>query len=155
MLNNSKDRQEKKGLFLGKRRHVLWGPMPCCMGQSLRSQTEWRSRCQKHACTKCCLLLQFYFKTLHQNNIPWKTWVTSLSPFPLSQGLNSTFLGKTIHKNLATLRDITQCKVGNGLATFFWLDRWLLHEPLAQVFPAIFSHHQSPYAFISDFMRTD
>jgi hypothetical protein len=61
-----------------------------------------------------CLLLKFCFRTVHQTDTPWKTWITSLSPFPISHGINYSFLGKIIHKHLDTLRDITQCKVQNG-----------------------------------------
>jgi hypothetical protein len=32
---------------------------------------------------------------------------------------------------------------------FFWLDRWLLPEPLATAFPAIFSHHIRPHILVS------
>jgi hypothetical protein len=64
------------------------------------------------------------------------------SPHPNS---NSSFLGKNIFKHLDTLRVVTQCQVSNGQSTFFWLDRWLLPEPLATVFPALYSHHQTPH----------
>jgi hypothetical protein len=46
-----------------------------------------------------------------------------------------------------TLRAITQCSVCNGQSTF-WLDRWVLPEPLATIFPAIFSHHQEQHALV-------
>jgi hypothetical protein len=31
-----------------------------------------------------CLLLKFCYKTLQHQHTPWKTWITNLSPFPLS-----------------------------------------------------------------------
>ena len=34
----------------------------------------------------------------------------------------------------------------------FWLDRWLLSEPLATTFPALFSHHTKPNALVTHIM---
>jgi hypothetical protein len=69
-------------------------------------------------------------------------------------GLNSSFLGKNIFKHLDTLRAVTQCQVSNGQSTFFWFDRWLLPEPLATVFPALYSHHQTQHGLVSDILQT-
>jgi hypothetical protein len=100
-----------------------------------------------------CLLLKFCYKTLHNPTTPWNIWITNLSPYPVSQGNNSSFLGKNINKHMDTLRSVTQCSVGNGKATSFWLDRWILPEPLANAFLAIFSHHLHPYGLVSDIMQ--
>jgi hypothetical protein len=99
------------------------------------------------------VLLKFCYKTLHDTPTPWKLWITSLLPFPISHGLNSSFLGKNIYKHMDTLRAITQCTVRNGQSTFFWLDRWLLPEPLSNIFPAIFSHHQNQHTLVGDIMQ--
>jgi hypothetical protein len=39
--------------------------------------------------------------------------------------------------------------VGDGQSTFFWLDRWLIPEPLATAYLAIFSHHTKPHILVS------
>jgi hypothetical protein len=100
-----------------------------------------------------CLLLKFSFKTLQQENIPWRRWISELSPYPLSQGANSSSLGKTIYKNIETMPTITPCSVISGENTLFWQDRWLLPEPLAKTHPAIYSHHISPNALICEILE--
>jgi hypothetical protein len=66
-----------------------------------------------------CLLLKSSFKTLQQENTPWRRWISELSSYPFSQGAQSSFLGKTIYKNLETLSAITQCSVISGKNTLF------------------------------------
>jgi hypothetical protein len=100
-----------------------------------------------------CLLLKFSYKTLQQDNTPWRIWITDLSPYPLSQEANNSSLGKLIYKNIATLSAITQCSISSGKNTMFWQDRWLLHEPLAKTHPAIFSHHLSPNAMVCEVLE--
>jgi hypothetical protein len=51
---------------------------------------------------------------------------------------------------MAMLSQITTCKTNNGRATFFWHDRWLLTEPLATIYPALYTHHLSPQARVAD-----
>lgn len=41
-------------------------------------------------------------------------------------------------------------QLGNGKATSFWLDHWRLLEPLAEVFPALFSHCVHPNCWVRD-----
>jgi hypothetical protein len=60
------------------------------------------------------LLLKFSFKTLQQENTPWRRWIPDLSPYPFSQGPQSSSLGKTISKSFETLTAITQYSVING-----------------------------------------
>jgi hypothetical protein len=82
-------------------------------------------------------LLKFCFNILHAQNLPWKDWLLHHSPFAHHSN-NPSFLGALISKHMPTLIMLTQCTVGNGSATFFWHDRWLLSEPLATAFPALF-----------------
>jgi hypothetical protein len=67
------------------------------------------------------LLLKFCFRTLQKENTPWRIWISQLSPYPLTLGSNSSSFGRIIHKNLDTLRAITQCQVNSGQNTFFGL----------------------------------
>jgi hypothetical protein len=129
-----------------ERRSFFWAGDDHCSGA--QCLVAWDKVCQSKAsgslgvknlrAQNICLLLKFCYKTLHAPNTPWKLWITSLSPFPISHGLNSSFLGKNIFKHLETFRAVTQCQVNNGQSTFFWLDRWLLPEPLSTVFPALY-----------------
>lgn len=100
-----------------------------------------------------CLLLKFAYKFLHSTNLPWKDWVLHHSPLHIGHGKNSSFLAKTIFKHLQSLREISQCTVGDGCSTFFWLDRWLKPEPLALAHPALFSHHKNPNAMVATIMQ--
>ncbi|CAM0884058.1 unnamed protein product [Alopecurus aequalis] len=58
-----------------------------------------------------------------------------------------------LRKNVHTLRQISRCTVHNGTSTFFWLDRWILPEPLATAFPALYSHHLKQHALVSDLLQ--
>jgi hypothetical protein len=137
-----KNWKETKGLFLGRGRFM------CSCDLCL---VAWSRACMPKKCVglgiknlhvqNICLLLKFSFKTLQQENIPWRRWISELSPYPLSQGANSSSLGKTIYKNIETMPTITPCSVISGENTLFWQDRWLLPEPLGKTHPAIYSRH--------------
>jgi hypothetical protein len=49
-------------------------------------------------------------------------------------------LEQIVGEGLPLYRAITRVTVGDGRYTSFWLDRWLPGRPLAERFPAIFSH---------------
>jgi hypothetical protein len=49
-------------------------------------------------------------------------------------------LERIVGEGLPLYRSITRVTVGDGRYTSFWLDRWLPGRPLAERFPAIFSH---------------
>ena len=102
-----------------------------------------------------CLLLKFAYKFLHASDLPWRNWMLYHSPYPIHHSSNTSYLAKIIRKQLHSLRLITQCKVGDGQSTYFWLDRWLLHEPLATAFPAIFSHHLKQESLVSSVLRSE
>jgi hypothetical protein len=80
-----------------------------------------------------CLLLKFCFKILHAPNLPWKEWLLHSSPYA-QKSHNPSFLGSLITKHMPLLLMVTQCTIGNGSATFFWHDRWLLPESLLTAF---------------------
>jgi hypothetical protein len=41
-------------------------------------------------------------------------------------------------------------KIGNGHHTCFWLDSWLGNKPLADQFPALYTHVQNPNGKVAD-----
>ena len=45
---------------------------------------------------------------------------------------------------------ITTVSVGNGAATYFWHDIWLMDEPLAVKLPALLSHFNGQVASVRD-----
>ena len=100
-----------------------------------------------------CLLLKFAYKFLHSADLPWKNWILHHSPYPMHQTSHSTFLASIVKKHIHILRQISQCTIGNGRSTYFWLDRWLLPEPLATAFPAIFSHHLKQFDFVASVLQ--
>jgi hypothetical protein len=141
-----------------KRKSFFWAGDDHCTGA--QCLVSWDSAKHsgglgvKNLCIQnICLMLKFCYKTLHGTPTPWKLWITNLSPFPISQGLNSSFLGRNFFKHMDTLQAITQCTARNGQSTLFWLDRWLLPEPLSTIFPVIFSHHQNQHTLASDIMQ--
>ena len=75
-----------------------------------------------------CLLLKFAYKFLHSADLPWKNWILHHSPYPMHQTSHSTFLASIVKKHIHILRQISQCTIGNGRSTYFWLDRWLLPD---------------------------
>lgn len=97
--------------------------------------------------------MKFAYKFLHTTNLPWRDWILHQSPLHIGLGQNSSFLAKTIFRHIHDLRKISQCSVGNCEATFFWLDRWLKPEPLALVFPALYTHHTSPNARVTNILQ--
>ena len=97
-------------------------------------------------------MLKFAFKFMHSPMLPWKEWILNHSPLHIGLGKNASFLGKAIFKHLHSLREISQVVIGDGNATFFWLDRWLLSEPLCLAFPALFTHHTKQNARVATIM---
>jgi len=55
---------------------------------------------------------------------------------------------KTLRDLLPVYRAITTTSIGNGLNTSFWHDNWLPSGPLAETFPALFSHAKEPNASV-------
>ncbi|KAK1692507.1 hypothetical protein QYE76_009204 [Lolium multiflorum] len=71
---------------------------------------------------------------------------TKLTPFPRRIGLGST-LDRTSATRL--LHYITRAMVVSGTSTAFWLDKWLPGKPLAERYPALFSHVTRPNASVA------
>lgn len=68
---------------------------------------------------------------------------------PGLSGKHASYLARLVHKHIACLLQISKCQIGNGQSTYFWLDGWLLPEPLATAFAAIFSHHLNQNALVA------
>jgi hypothetical protein len=60
-----------------------------------------------------------------------------------------SFLEKIVGKCLPLYRAITRVTVRDGCSTSFWLDKWLPSSPLAERFPALFSHSTRQHASVA------
>jgi hypothetical protein len=92
-----------------------------------------------------CLLLKFVDKLFTGAQAPWKDWLL-LNDSVFSDNLSSSpsYLWKIICDELSTYRSITSVDVRDGSSTSFWHDRWLTSDPLAILYPALFSHSVRP-----------
>jgi hypothetical protein len=59
-----------------------------------------------------------------------------------------SFLDRIVAECLPLYRAVTHATVVSGTSTAFWLDKWLPGKPLAERFPAIFSHVTRPHASV-------
>ncbi|KAK1609392.1 hypothetical protein QYE76_033065 [Lolium multiflorum] len=64
-----------------------------------------------------------------------------------------SFLDKIVHECLPLYRSITRATVVSGSSTAFWLDKWLPGKPLAERYPALFSHGTRPNASVAVDLR--
>jgi hypothetical protein len=60
-----------------------------------------------------------------------------------------SFLEKIVRECLPLYRTITHAVVRDGRSTSFWLDKWLPGSPLAERFPALFSHCTRQHATVA------
>ncbi|KAK1677186.1 hypothetical protein QYE76_038035 [Lolium multiflorum] len=97
-----------------------------------------------------CLLLNFVHK-LHQNDpLPWKDWFRQHSGQDLGDVTSApSFIDKIVRECLPLYRAITRVSVVSGTSTAFWLDKWLPGMPLADRYPALFSHVTRPHASVA------
>ena len=143
-----------------KRRAFFWAADDTCTGA--QCLVAWDRTCTPKTmgglgvknlnAQNVCLLLKFCFKFLHSDNTPWKQWIANHSPFA-THTTNPAHIGKILAKHMHLLTKITTCTVGNGKSVFFWHDSWLLNEPLADAFPALFSHHLNQNNLVSDVLQ--
>jgi hypothetical protein len=73
--------------------------------------------------------------------LPWKSWFFAHSGRDLGElSVTPSFLEKIVREYLPLYRAITRVAIQDGRSTSFWLDKWLPGSPLAERFPALFSH---------------
>ena len=112
---------------------LAWDKICCskeCGGLGIKKLSD-----QNH-----CLLVKFVHRLLDASPLPWKTWFLTHSSLLGNQGPDLSYLAKLLSKELPLYRQLTSVQVGNGLHTSFWHHKWLLSVPLAETFPALFSH---------------
>ncbi|KAK1609234.1 hypothetical protein QYE76_032907 [Lolium multiflorum] len=59
-----------------------------------------------------------------------------------------SFLDRIVAECLPLYRAVTRATVVSGTSTALWLDKWLPGKPLAERYPAIFSHVTRPHASV-------
>jgi hypothetical protein len=143
-----------------RRRDFFWATEETCTGA--KCLVAWDKLCiptnrgglgaKNSNAQNICILLKFCFKFLHAENLPWKHWILSQSPNPYTTS-NQSYLSRLITKHLHMLLQITTCTIHNGKSVFFWHDTWLLPEPLATAFPALYSHHTQTHALVCDIVQ--
>lgn len=85
--------------------------------------------------------MKFSFKLLQSPDLPWVHWYKQrYSHNILATTSRPSFLWKVVNQNIYTLINHSFVVTYNGLAMFFWLDKWLLNSPLKLAFPHLFSH---------------
>ena len=88
-----------------------------------------------------CLLMKFTAKALSNTQTPWLEWLDLQHPNALvSPPPQTSFLCRTISQQIPTLQNISFMLTNSGSHTYFWLDTWLVSQPLAISFPHLFSH---------------
>ena len=143
-----------------KRRAFFWAADDTCSGA--QCLVAWDKACtpknvgglgvKNLNAQNVCLLLKLCYKFLHATDTPWKDWLLYHSPFS-NHSTKISYLGKIIAKYMPMLSMMTRCTLGSGSSIFFWHDRWLLQEPLADAFPALYSHYVKQNNLVMDVLQ--
>ena len=95
-----------------------------------------------------CLLLKHLHRLHHPGESAWANWMHNNTNVASLEGACEGTHWKTLRDLLPVYRAITTTSIGNGLNTSFWHDNWLPSGPLAETFPALFSHAKEPNASV-------
>ena len=95
-----------------------------------------------------CLLLKHLHRLHHPGESAWANWMHNNINVASLEGACEGTHWKTLRDLLPVYRAITTTSIGNGLNTSFWHDNWLPSGPLAETFPALFSHAKEPNASV-------
>ncbi|VAI33780.1 unnamed protein product [Triticum turgidum subsp. durum] len=99
--------------------------------------------------------MKFSSKILQHPNVPWTLWYNHQHPLGIAtKTTRPSFLWKIINNNLPLLIEHSFVITYNGLSTFFWLDKWLLHSPLQKVFPNLYSHSIDDKVLVATIWQT-
>ena len=138
------------GLLDAKHRAFFWTGEETCKGANCL--VAWERVCQSREAgglgikniedMNHCLLLKFIHKLHDDELLPWKHWFISHAGNDFC-GNPDSYLAKLVHAELPRYRSLMKVQVGNGTRVSFWHDRWLLDAPLAECFPALYSHRIS------------
>jgi hypothetical protein len=144
-----------------RRRTFFWSDDEHCTGA--QCLVAWERVCTPKDCgglgvknlhaQNICLLLKFCYNYLHAEHNTWRDWLLNHSPTHNLTTQNQAYLSKTIHKHMQMLSQITICTVHNGKTTFCWHDTWLLDQPLAQIYPALYTHHLNQQARVAEVLQ--
>lgn len=145
-----------------RRRAFLWTGDDSCHGS--RCLIAWPTVCQgkefgglgvkNFEQQNHCLLLKIVHKLHEHQSWPWKTWFLSQHPQGLGNHGADSFIARLVLEELPRYRRLTRVLVGNGEMTSFWHDCWMFNTPLAQTFPALYSHSTKPNILVSTAVRT-
>jgi hypothetical protein len=144
-------------LLDARRRAFLWTGEEKCHGS--QCLVAWEHLCQSKKkgglgirnleLQNHCLLLKIVHKLLDPSTLPWKTWFFNQyrgSPVTFS---DDSYIAGIVREEIQRYRSLTVVSLGDGTRTSFWHDRWLLISPLAEAFPALFSHSTKQEILVS------
>ena len=101
-----------------------------------------------------CLLMKFAAKALSTAQTPWLEWLDLQHPNALvSPPPQTSFLCRTISRQITTLQNISFVLTNSGSHTYFWLDTWLTPKPLATTYPHLFSHSTLQLVKVANILR--
>jgi hypothetical protein len=87
-----------------------------------------------------CLLLKLLHRLYHPADSAWARWVRrQIDLVTLHGDVDDSHWG-SLRRLLPTYRAITTVHIRDGACTSFWEDSWLPDGPLAELFPALYSH---------------
>lgn len=94
--------------------------------------------------------MKFAVKALLPDTTPWLDWIALQHPNALIAPQNShSFICRTINQQLPALHAISFVLTNSGTNTYFWLDTWIHNQPLATLFPCLYSHTTIPLARVA------
>ena len=140
------------------RRAFFWAAEETCTGAQCLG--AWKNVCKPKNCgglglknlhqQNKCLHMKFAVKALLPDTTPWLDWIALQHPNALIAPQNShSFIGRTINQQLPALHAISFVLTNSGTNTYFWLDAWLHFQPLANLFPCLYSHTTIPLARVA------
>ena len=143
-----------------RRRAFFWTGEDKCTGA--KCLVSWERVCQSRDAgglgiknmedMNHCLLMRFVHKLHEAEPLPWKRWFLSHAGSDFVSNPDS-YLSKLVLAELPRYRSVTKVLIGDGVRVSFWHDKWLLDTPLAERYPALFSHCVRDIATVRTVLR--
>lgn len=142
----------------GRRRSFLWTGEEKTHGS--KCLVAWTRVCQDKAygglgvkdlaCQNHCLLLKIIHKLHDPQDLPWKSWFLSQHGPELGKIDPDSYIARLVVEELPRYRLISRVIISDGKMTSFWHDKWLSHNTLAEMLPALYSHSVRPEILVAD-----
>jgi hypothetical protein len=139
------------------RRAFLWNAAEKASGA--KCLVAWESVCRSKeegglgirslAVQNECLQVKLLHRLHSRQNLPWASWVWRSLGGPIGSQRRDALAGphwNYLAKLMPLYRGISFARVGDGVSTSFWLDRWVGDAAFCDLMPALFSHVAAPAA---------